>query len=135
MKACVALVVLCTLSIPAFANPLDRSGNDFLAECSALDRDSGLTNIEMAKNMQCLSYIQGLIDGATYEIATQVEDKKQAHTFPFCRPEGVGNMQLLRVALKYVRDNPEKAHLLTVALIFTALKNAFPCSKASGGSR
>lgn len=126
-------MVFCTLSIPAFANPLDRSGNDFLAECSALAKDSGLTNIEMAKNMTCFSYIQGLIDGATYEIAsTQAENKKQVLTLPFCRPEGVGNMQLLRVALKYVRDNPEKAHFPTVVLIFTALKNAFPCSTANG---
>ena len=113
-----------------FANPLDRSGNDFLAECSALDKDSGLTNIEMAKNMTCLTYIQGLIDGATYEIASmQVENKTKAQPFSFCRPGGVGNMQLLRIALKYVRDNPEKAHLPTVVLIFTALKNSFLCSK------
>ena len=130
MKRCIALLAFCALSIPAFANPLDRSGIDFLAECSALDKDSGLTNIEMAKNMTCLSYVQGLIDGATYGIAlTQVESKMRAQPFPFCRPEGVGNMQLLRVALKYVRDNPEKAHVETVVLVFTALKNAFPCSE------
>src|SRR6266853_1034281 len=128
MKPCVVLVFFCTLSIPAFADPLEKSGNDFLAECSAMDKESGLTNIEMAKNMTCISYIQGLIDGVTYEIAsTHVDNKKQAKPFPFCSPESVGNMQLLRVALKYVRDNPEKAHLPTAVLIFTALKKSFPC--------
>jgi Rap1a immunity proteins len=133
MKPCVALLVFCTLSIPAFsANHLYNSGNDFLSECSGLDRanDSTLTNVEMAKNMQCLSYVEGLIDGAFYEsVRTKADGKLKMGSLPFCRPEGVNNLQLARVALKYVRDNPEKAHLTTAVLVFEALKNAFPCSE------
>jgi hypothetical protein len=128
----VVLMVFCTLSIPAFsANRLYDSGNNFLSECSALDRanDSNLTNVEMAKNMQCLSYVEGLIDGAFYEsVRTLADGKLKVDSLPFCRPEGVSNLQLIRVALKYVRDNPEKAHLTTAVLVFEALKIAFPCS-------
>ncbi len=70
MKIAVLWIALVyAVSTTAFANPLDRSGNDFLAKCSALDKDSGFTDVEMARNMECLSYIRGLIDGATYEIA------------------------------------------------------------------
>jgi hypothetical protein len=127
---CIALVY--AVSTPAFANPLDRSGNDFLAKCSALDKDAGFTDVEMARNMECLSYIRGLIDGATYEIAaTDLGKTKKAEALPFCRPKGVGDVQFLRAALKYVRDNPEKAHLPTVVLIFAALRNAFPCLNAN----
>jgi hypothetical protein len=131
MKSCIALLAFCALSIPAFSAPqLYNSGNDFLAVCSAVDKDTNLTDAEMIKNLQCLAYIQGLIDGATYETAwIWMEGKKTVHPIPFCRPEGVGNLQLLRIALKFVRDNPENAHLETSALIFRSLERAFPCSK------
>jgi Rap1a immunity proteins len=133
MKPCIALLVCCTLSIPAFsANHLYDSGNDFLAECSGLDRanDSTLTNVEMAKNMQCISYVIGLIDGAFYQsVRVEADGKTTVGVLPFCRPVGVGDLQLIRVALKFVRDNPEKAHLTTPVLVFGAFKNAFPCSE------
>jgi len=132
MKTYVAVVVFCALSIPAFAKSLADSGNAFLAECSALDRahDSNLTDLEKVQNMQCLSYLEGLIDGAFYEnVRIEMKGKAKAQPLPYCRPEGVGNIQLARVALKYVRDNPEKGHLPTAVLVFTALGNAFPCSK------
>ena len=132
MKTCAAFVIFCTLSVSAFAAPLSDSGNAFLAECSALDRpnDPRLTNIEMAKNMQCLSYMEGLMDGALYEnMRIGAESRTNMRSLEFCRPEGVNNIQLVRVALKYVRDNPGRAHLPTVVLVFAAMKGAFPCSR------
>jgi hypothetical protein len=135
MKSCVALVVFCALSIPAFpASQLSDSGNDFLSECSTLDKEaSSLTNVEMLKNLSCVFYIRGLMDGTTYEdarILAESSVKLKLPAYPFCLPaESVQFLQLGRVVLKYIRDNPEKAHLQTSVLVFAAVRNAFPCSK------
>jgi hypothetical protein len=131
--------VFLALSVPAFsANHLYDSGNDFLSECSALERanDSNLTHLDMAKNVQCLSYVQGSIDGAFYENARiGMTGKAKAPPLPYCLPEDVSGIQLARVVLKYVRNNPEKAHMATVVLVFMALEDAFPCSNTNGRSR
>jgi hypothetical protein len=36
-------------------------------------------------------------------------------------------LQLVRIVLKYVRENPEKANLGTGGLIILALREAYPC--------
>jgi hypothetical protein len=47
---------------------------------------------------------------------------------PFCEPH-VTNAQLLQILLKYIRDNPEKAHLRTAVLYLAAMEKAFQCTK------
>jgi hypothetical protein len=132
MKTCAFLVVFCALSVPAFsANHLYDTGNEFLSECSAVDRanDSNLTLVEKANIMQCLSYVQGVIDGVVYEnTRVGMTGNSKAPPLP-CAPGDVSRLQLVRVALKYVRDNPEKAHMATVVLVMTALENAFSCPR------
>lgn len=133
MKVCLALVVFCTLSAPAFSeNHLNVSGNDFLSECSEVDRanDSNLAPVEQAKIMQCLSYMQGVVDGVVHEnVRIEMRGKTKAPPIPYCVPGDVSRLQLVRIALKYVRGNPEKAHEPTVVLVLKALENAFPCTK------
>ena len=133
MKRCLALVVFCTLSIPAFSiNHLYDSGNDFLSECSALDKEASLTSSEMFKNVQCISYTRGLIDGSIHENARinfESKIKLPLPPFPFCLPDDAKDLQVGRVVLKYIRDNPENAHVATSALVFAALRKAFPCSR------
>jgi hypothetical protein len=87
----------------------------------------------MFKNVQCIAYIRGLMDGSAYEdarIEAESKTKTKLPPYSFCLPaEGVRTEQMGRVALKYIRNNPEKAHLQTSALVFAALNNAFPCSR------
>ena len=132
MKRCLALVVFCTLSIPAFSiNHLYDSGNDFLSECSALDKEASLTRSEMFKNVQCISYTRGLITALPRDARINFESKIKLPLppFQFCLPDDAKDLQVGRVVLKYIRDNLENAHVATSALVFAALRKAFPCSR------
>ena len=62
---------------------------------------------------------------AEIEFATE---KGYAAPVPFCVPDEVQLKQILAVVLKYIRDNPEKAHIRASTLAVAALKKAFPCS-------
>ena len=45
-----------------------------------------------------------------------------------CVPPEVVLTLDIRIVLKYIKQNPEKAHLPSAALVVAALKTAFPCS-------
>lgn len=115
-------LLLCAFSGISFAEHLGKSGNEFLVECSAVGKDSGLTDSEMTKNMVCMSYVEGLVDGIRVELAAHVKGR----TEPFCFTD-VTSMQLLRVTLKFIRENPEQANLHTAVLMLKAWEKAFPC--------
>jgi hypothetical protein len=48
---------------------------------------------------------------------------------------GVENAQLVKVVLKYIRDNPEDAHHSTRVLIIGALAKVYPCSARGAHDR
>ncbi|MGA2903984.1 MAG: Rap1a/Tai family immunity protein [Candidatus Korobacteraceae bacterium] len=130
MKAVLGLVLSCALTWSAHAAndyPGD-SGNAFVRTCSGIDRgDKDKTNVDLQKEVACVGYISGLVDGVTAEIAfTQWEIHKNVPG-PYCLPEEVENGQLIRVVLKYVKDHPEKAHMRTGPLAVLAWQKAFPC--------
>jgi hypothetical protein len=48
----------------------------------------------------------------------------------FCFPDqGIELGQQVKIVIKYIKANPEKAHLPTAVLAAHALQRAFPCSK------
>jgi len=47
----------------------------------------------------------------------------------FCPPAGVTNGQLGAIALKYIRDNPERWNESGAALMIDGFEKAFPCKK------
>ena len=59
---------------------------------------------------------------------TRFEAKPMALPKLFCRPENVELAQLVRIVLKYIRENPENANQETALLIMKALREAYPCS-------
>jgi hypothetical protein len=95
------------------------SGNTFLSTCALaanLPSVGEITDAEVFAIRVCFSYVRGLDDGMGV-LRT-----------PFCEPH-VTNAQLLQILLKYIRDNPEKAHLRTAVLYLAAMEEAFPCTK------
>jgi hypothetical protein len=118
-NACLPLVVLmaCLGVVPAEAEDLIwHSGNTFLSTCSLAYKTSDeLTEAQLITTEPCLPYVRGLDDGMGLLRAR------------FCEPDNVTNGQLLQILVKFIRDNPEKAHLRTAVLYLAAMEKAFPC--------
>jgi hypothetical protein len=105
----------------------ETSGNAFARLCSSIEKDTR-TESEIGHMRSCVGYVRGFTDGIEFG-SSYVEDKvnKQVPHL-FCEPDGAENGQIIRIILKYIRDNPTEAHLPTSLLIVDALKKAFPCS-------
>lgn len=123
--------LMCLAALPVCAEDKFQiprsSGNAFLQTCSAVDKPTeAMTSIEMLHGNICLAYIVGLVDGVSLQVDLS-RVSSHAELFPYCLSDEVGNGQLVRVLLKYIRDNPAKAHLPTATLFGMAMKEAFPC--------
>jgi hypothetical protein len=104
----------------------DTSGNAFARLCSAIDRDD-VTNSNYGHVMACIGYVSGFVSGVEFGAGFVEDQAGKKVRKPFCRPEEVENGQLIRVVLKYIRDNPEKAHQPTSWLLMDAFGKAYPC--------
>jgi hypothetical protein len=128
------LVVVATYLSASTAQPdhddktLMDSGNAFVRLCSSmekLDADKEMAEFERVQVMGCAAYVQGLSDGMVFESGFMENGKIKA-PLPYCLAEGVEVGQKVRITLKYIRDNPAKAHLPTRVLFFYAMGQAFP---------
>lgn len=92
-------------------NPL-QTGNDLLSTCSGSD---------VARKLLCMGYVIGIAEGAAgHAVVTESR-------LPFCMPQNVNNQQAVDIVVKYLKDNPQARHLFASVLIYTALKQTFPC--------
>lgn len=96
--------------------------------CTVIDKEDR-NNLDSLNAMACAGYVTGFVSGVDFG-AKFVEDQagKKVRK-PFCRPEEVENGQLIRVALKFIRDNPERAHQHTSWLLMDAFGKAYPCPR------
>lgn|ERR1039458_4892107 len=120
-------LLCCGASAQSKEFPYD-SGNAFLRLCSSAEKDQGtLTDSERQYEIGCMLYIAGFVDGVETGWAGTVADTKQEKLpKPFCRPP-VEHGQMVKIVLKYVRENPEFAHQDTKLLALFAFQKAFPC--------
>ncbi len=129
MKTCLAAVILCCAALMTAQTkeyPY-TSGNAFLRLCGVVEKDQK-TDVEMQQGTNCLLYIAGFVQGAEIgSTTTRVQQKQPALPQPFCRPDNVETAQLVKIVLKYVRENPEDAHQDTMLVAMWALQKAFPC--------
>lgn len=106
-----------------------ESGNAFLRDCSVVEKEEW-ANAEITRAIGCDMYVRGVTAGAAYEEGWVEGHSKHPVISSYCLPEAkVEVFQLVRIVLKYIRDNPAKAHELTVGLVMAALREAFPCTK------
>jgi len=124
-------------SAQTLAKDVSASGNNFLEICSSLEMSPDKMNIaDLANRQRCGAFIQGLRDGVAVATAVIRNSNPSANLkgsisdLGICVPDQVDIMQVIRVALKYIRDQPEQAHLPSAALVFTANLQAFPCATA-----
>jgi hypothetical protein len=99
-------------------------GNTLLSDCNAAsDRLDGRENSgSFSAATSCLGFLEGM--RYLNEIYSARLNKNQ---LIFCIPPKVTNGQLVRVAAKYLENNPARLHEHQVYLASDAFRNAFPC--------
>ena len=102
----IALLFL-LLKTPLFAQgeeSLETSGNAFLSRCSVVDKADDVEHLSVKQTvalMSCITYVSGFANGVGFEMLFVKGATKQSTPAPFCVPEGVEHIQLVRVVLKY----------------------------------
>jgi hypothetical protein len=128
MRIVFALMFVCSVFLPAQTTQEfpETSGNAFVRLCSAVEKDK-TTDEEALTSIACVSYVKGFVAGITAQAGFTASKTKQKTPKMFCLPEDVEPGQLVRIVLKFVRNNPGDAHRRTDLLVAIALREAFPC--------
>lgn len=127
------LFLLCVLRTPLLAQTeesLETSGNAFLRICSVVDKEGNREHLSANQKtalMSCLSYVSGFTNGVGAEMGFVKNATKRNTHAPFCVPDGVENIQVVRVVLKYIRENLAAARRSTDSLIMFSLGERYPC--------
>ena len=127
------LLLAIATAIPAAAQQEEAfydSGNAFARDCSSSSKQTTeMTNAEINENVKCAVYVKGIFDGIQAERTRMlVSDPTKVSPAFFCeeRFNHTENGQLVRILLKYIRDNPAKADEPVAALFMFAMREAFP---------
>lgn len=120
MRKFIALVLV-VLSFPStvVASP---DGASLLRACNAaIKQEDGVkvSDKESIEALWCTGYVAGYLDGLKVSSATSAK---------VCFPsEGISGEQAIRVAVKWLKNHPEKLHESGRVEMLLALANAFPC--------
>ncbi|UCU95801.1 Rap1a/Tai family immunity protein [Hydrogenophaga taeniospiralis] len=120
MKIGLALLLL-SLSTHAFAD-----GNALLGNCALFERFetkvAPLTHSDYLQLGQCLGAVEGVRN------TMLLYRPMLPPALRVCMPAGgIANGQAIRIALKYLRDNPAALHEDSSVLLMKAFHEAFPC--------
>ena len=134
------MVLALTLSLLVFqTEQVSSTGNDLLARCEKYQASeagrAGIARVRagQAKGQEaadaldllsCRWYIQGFVDASVIHRAPE-----PGMSTTICLPDAPNYDQIIRVVVKYLRDHPEDLHHPRSALMYFALKTAFPCPK------
>lgn len=125
----------------AIANDISNSGNRFVEICSVTEKEPAhFDETDFLRSGLCQGFVLGLRDGAAYSLFALKETnsslaylKGSQEDLGVCVPDEVETGQMIRVILKYIRENPGRAHLATAQLVVLAQQQAFPCAKIVPG--
>lgn len=116
-------VILLLISASSFANPISKTGNDILHECSLiLDTKKIDTSSKIMTAGHCLGYLNGLNDMA---IVWQAMEKVNHYCLP---KNGLEGEQLARVIIEGLKSRPSELHESARVSFLLIMKENFPCN-------
>jgi hypothetical protein len=124
------LLLLSSSPLAQTNESLETSGNAFLRVCSVVDKEENMEHLSVDQKvalMSCLNFVSGFTGGVEVEMQFVENATKQSTHAPFCVPASVENIQIVRVVLKYIRDNPAAARRKANSLIMFSLGERYPC--------
>ena len=115
--------VLVLAAAAGFGLPAHADGKSLLARCEQAERLLYEQKIDDPVNAGfCLGYI-GAVRSALQILNSELAPGKRA-----CLPrEGVDVGQAIRVAIRFLRDHPQRLPENEAALVIEALRAAYPC--------
>jgi hypothetical protein len=131
MKRLAGVLLIALAGAPALAQKTIMDGNALDDNCRyKRQQDNGikLSDVEFGKALFCIGYIRGVLD----EIWTQQnlpDELRVKNVGPpkTCISDDIGNAQTVKVAIKYLQDNPAKLQLPASYLIRLSMEAALPC--------
>lgn len=89
------------------------TGTDLYSNCTG----------SASAQIDCLGYVSGVLDVTDDIVTDGLTDAK------FCMPDGIKRGQVMAVAVKYLRDNPNLRAGSASKLVVMAMMKEFPCPK------
>ena len=125
-------IICCAVFYGVFINGLAFDGNTYVDFCKDY-LATVKTPDDMRKAMRatsCMSYTRGAVEmaGLFHQRLNGIKDTFGGSAIVFCIPDGVTQDQLIRVALKWMEDNPAMLHITASFHLMSAFKEAFPCT-------
>ncbi len=119
IQSCIVALFVLAMSLPAQA----ITGNKILEYCKKKEVTKDSNIVDFQNDASCRGFIVGAVDGMHYfNLYLNLQNK-------FCFPKGVTSGQIRKVVVKYLEDNPQRLHEYYVPIIFSAMKEAFPCKE------
>lgn len=127
MRMLIGIFLLCMCSPYLHAEDsgdLVGFAHSFYDNCAAVEAlaQHSDTREQEQRGMFCLGFAEGL--NMAFLAKEIHQDVKR-----YCPASELSNVQIVRIVRKYIGDNRQRAHELTVLLAADALQGAFPCKK------
>lgn len=113
-----ATVITATVLLPQeFVAATTLNGNHLYADCTAANSKVATDQWLMAGT--CMGYLIAVMDALSLG--------NSINGFKACIPSNADMNQIVDVVKNFIRDHPEKRHLMATALVAEAFSGAFPC--------
>lgn len=91
-------------------------GNTLLTQAADGEKDFDRSQAGM-----CIGFIEGVLSTTDFFRENLTSEAR------LCPPRNTTNVQLSRVIVKYLKDNPAKLNQGKTGLVWLAIKDAYPC--------
>jgi hypothetical protein len=129
-KVFAAVLFICCASLGLGQDSAD--GNSLLEKCSlVLKMYEGQNVSSPIDNLHagtCLGLVRGIADTLNLWRSSDAGPVDNTEMYG-CMPDGLKTIQLVRIVVKYLNDNPAKLQWPDTTLVGTALAAAFPCKR------
>jgi hypothetical protein len=115
----VCALMAAAIIVPVEAASHDGTGNGMMETCAATTRIDRTGRADLADASYCLGFIKAILF-----VGEHLETESR-----FCPASGVTIEQATSVFLKYINDNPERAHYSAESLAVEAFQQAWPCPR------
>jgi hypothetical protein len=130
MRILLGSAALVLISVSMFAQDTwNGNGESLLRNCSVqvrvLDGEK-VSSAEAVDGGICVGYLWGVHD-IEFFVQMFEEHQKVAVMRHSCVPSNASTGQIVRVVVKYLRDNPKHLNMPASVLVTDAIRSAFPC--------
>lgn len=121
-------IICCVVFFGFFINGLAQSssisnmdGNEYIKRCQNYADD-----VDDADASHCMGYTTGAVE-MMKSLVSYYDDFDKSINHAFCVPAEVPAEQLVRLALKWMEENPTYLHHPAISLLPIPFKTDFPC--------